>query len=118
MRDCDAARVLIGVETYNAMLLDRGANDAARILAERSDVAQTGSSDAHVVDAVGLGTTFFPGHTPEDLIAALWTGTTQVRVGERWGAAHVVASWTAHYLMSKMRLPVRIPVVAAKSIPA
>lgn len=118
LRDRDAARILLGVETYNAMLLDRGSNEAAKILAERSDVAQTGSSDAHVVDAVGLGSTFFPGRTPQDLVAALWTGTTQVRVGERWGMAHVAASWAAHYLMSKMRLRVRFPTVAPESVPA
>lgn len=118
LRDRDAARILLGVETYNAMLLDRGSNEAAKILAERSDVAQTGSSDAHVVGAVGLGSTFFPGRTPQDLVAALWTGTTQVRIGERWGMAHVVASWAAHYLMSKMRLPARLPAVAPESVPA
>lgn len=116
LRDRDAARILIGVETYNAMLLDPDANDAARILAERSDVAQTGSSDAHVLDAVGLGTTYFPGHTPQDLVAALWTGTTQVRRGEHWGMAHVIASWAAHYLMSKVRIPVRMPAVTSKSL--
>ena len=119
LRDRDAARILIGVETYNAMLLDPDANDAARILAERSDVAQTGSSDAHVLDAVGLGTTYFPGYTSQDLVAALWTGTTQVRRGERWGMTHVIASWVAHYLMSKMRLPAKMPaVVTSESLAA
>lgn len=101
LRDPDASRILIGIETYNAMLIDRSSNDAAKILAERSDVAQTGSSDAHVLDAVGLGATIFPGDTLEHLITALRTGTTQVRKGPEWGAAHVLGSWAAHYLLRK-----------------
>jgi len=101
--DRDAARILIGVETYNAMLIDRSSNDAAWVLAERCDVAQTGSSDAHVVDAVGLGATIFPGHTPEQLVAALWAGATRVQKGSEWGAAHVLGSWAAHYLLRNMK---------------
>jgi predicted metal-dependent phosphoesterase TrpH len=99
LRDQDAAHILIGVETYNAMLLDRNGNDYARILAQRSDIAQTGSSDAHVLEAIGLGATFFPGETAQDLIAALWTGTTQVRRGEQWSMTHILGSWATHYLL-------------------
>ncbi len=105
LQDRDASRILIGVETYNAMVLDRSCNDAAKILAERSDIAQTGSSDAHVLEAVGLGATIFPGNTTQQLIAALWTGTTQVMKGPQWRAAHVIGSWAAHYLLRKIHLP-------------
>ena len=104
LRDPDVARILIGIETYNAMLLDRDSNDAAKILAERSDIAQTGSSDAHIVNAVGLGATIFPGDTLFQLVAALWTGTTQVRKGPEWGAARVLGSWAACSLMKNVRL--------------
>jgi predicted metal-dependent phosphoesterase TrpH len=99
MRDPDASRILIGVETYNAMLINHKYNDAAETLAERLLIAQTGSSDAHVVGAVGLGATIFHGNTLEHLISALWSGTTQVQKGPRWGAAHVLGSWAAHYLL-------------------
>lgn len=101
LRDPDAARILIGIETYNATVMDRSCNDAARILAERSDIAQTGSSDAHVIAAIGLGATLFPGQTVRDLVAALWNGTTQVRKGPEWGSAHILGSWAAGYLKSK-----------------
>jgi predicted metal-dependent phosphoesterase TrpH len=99
LRNSDLAQILIGIETYNATL-DRESNHAARILAELSDVAQTGSSDAHVLEAIGLGATIFPGSTIPDLVAALWTGTTQVRKGVEWGAAQVLGRWAANYLMS------------------
>jgi predicted metal-dependent phosphoesterase TrpH len=102
VREPDAARILIGIETYNAMLLDRSSNDAAKILAERSDIAQTGSSDAHVLEAVGLGATIFPGNTVTQLIAALWTGTTKVRKSPEWGPAHILGSWATHYLLKNM----------------
>ena len=118
LQDRDAARILIGVETYNAMLLDRSSNDAAKILAERSDIAQTGSSDAHVVEAVGLGATQFPGRTVSELIAALWTGTTQVRKGEEWGMARVIGSWAAHYLLRNVRVPARPVVPSPESLAA
>jgi predicted metal-dependent phosphoesterase TrpH len=100
LRNSDLAQILIGIETYNATTLDRESNHAARILAELSDVAQTGSSDAHVLEAIGLGATIFPGSTVADLVAALWTGTTQVRKGVEWGAAQVLGKWAANYLMS------------------
>jgi len=101
LRDRDTARILIGIETYNATVMDRACNEAARILAERSDIAQTGSSDAHVIGAIGLGATFFPGYTVDDLVAALWNGTTQVRRQPEWGPAHILGSWAAGYLKSK-----------------
>lgn len=118
LRDRDAARILIGLETYNAMVLDRSSNDAAKILAECSDIAQTGSSDAHVVEAVGLGATIFPGNTVQHLVAALWTGTTQVQKGPQWGAAHVIGSWAAHYLLRNLRLPARTAAAAPESLAA
>lgn len=104
LRDPDASRVLIGVETYNAMVIDHRCNAAAEILAERLLIAQTGSSDAHVVGAVGLGATAFPGNTLDHLVSALWSGTTQVQKGPRWGAARVLGSWAAHYLFRNAEL--------------
>ncbi len=103
LRNPDAARILIGIETYNAMLIDRSGNDAAKILAGRSDIAQTGSSDAHVLDAVGLGATIFPGNTLAHLIGALRMGATQVQKGPEWGAAHILGSWVVYYLLRKLR---------------
>ena len=46
LRNPDAAKVLVAIETYNATILDRTSNGYARILAEHLEIAQTGSSDA------------------------------------------------------------------------
>jgi predicted metal-dependent phosphoesterase TrpH len=100
LRDQEVEQILIGIETYNATTLDREGNTAAKIWAERLGVAQTGSSDAHVLEAIGLGATIFPGSTVSDLVTALWTGTTQVRKGPEWSAARVIGKWAADYIMS------------------
>ena len=96
----DIRRVLLGLETYNATALDRTGNLSAKIWAKQLDVAQTGSSDAHVLGAIGLGTTFFPGKTPLDLVAALWMGTTRACQGSEWNPIQVLGSWAANYLLS------------------
>jgi predicted metal-dependent phosphoesterase TrpH len=100
LRDRDAERILIGIETYNATTLDRAGNHAAGIWAGRLSIAQTGSSDAHVLDAIGLGATIFPGSTSDDLLIALRTGTTQVKKGPEWSATRVLGKWFAQYLLS------------------
>ena len=100
LRDEDARRILIGIETYNASLLDRRGNLSAMIWAEHLDMAQTGSSDAHVLDAIGLGATIFPGSSISDLVLALKAGTTVVQRGPEWNAFQVLGKWAANYLMS------------------
>ena len=100
LRQDDTARILLGIETYNATALDREGNHAAKILAERSFVAEIGSSDAHVLEAIGLGATIFPGKTIAEFIAALWMGTTQVQKGPEWNAVQTLGIWAANYLMS------------------
>jgi predicted metal-dependent phosphoesterase TrpH len=100
LRDAEVARILIGIETYNATTLDRGANLGANILADRVGVAKTASSDAHVLDAIGLGVTVFPGKTETDLVKALRENTTSPRQKKEWNAARILSSWAADYLKS------------------
>lgn len=102
LRDPDVARVLIGIETYNATALDRMCNHYAQALAGYVGIAQTGSSDAHVIDAIGLGATVFPGRTAQDLLQALRDGMTQPRRGREWNSARILGSWAANYLGSSL----------------
>lgn len=53
VRDEILSEILNGIETYNATVFDREANISAGILAERIKISKTGSSDAHVLDAIG-----------------------------------------------------------------
>ena len=59
LRNNDVADVLIGIETYNATTIDKMSNHYAHIIYEHLDLAQIGNSDAHVLEAIGLGMTEF-----------------------------------------------------------
>ncbi len=96
-----AARILIGIETYNSTALDRESNLLAQKLwAACPGTAQVGNSDAHVLQAIGLGTTEFPGDTAADLLDALWIGGTNVRQGEQLSSAQILGTWALNFVMS------------------
>ena len=95
------SRILIGIETYNATALDRESNLRAQELwAACPGTAQVGNSDAHVLQAIGLGTTEFPGDTAADLLDALWIGGTNVRQGEQLSSAQILGTWALNFVMS------------------
>jgi hypothetical protein len=97
----DACRILIGIETYNATALDRETNQRAQMLAEEfPGIAQVGNSDAHIVQAIGLGATEFLGCTAADLLEALWIGATDVRQGTELGSARMLGTWAINFIIS------------------
>ena len=100
LRDDDVAQTLLAIETYNATTIDKVSNHYARILAERLDTAQTASSDAHVVEAIGLGATEFDGCTARDFLAALRKGETRPRKEKEWNTVRILGSWAANYIGS------------------
>jgi predicted metal-dependent phosphoesterase TrpH len=100
LRNPHAAETLIGIEIYNATALDRMSNHYARILANRLDIARVGNSDAHVVDAIGLGATEFEGNNATDLLLALKNKTTKIRRQKEWSAFRILSSWGIRYLES------------------
>jgi predicted metal-dependent phosphoesterase TrpH len=100
LRHPEVARTLIAVETYNATTIDKMSNHYARILADHLNIAQTASSDAHVVEAIGLGMTEFEGCTAQDLLIALQNGETRQRRKKEWNAVRILGSWAAHYIGS------------------
>jgi len=105
----DAARILIGIETYNATTLDRESNSHAQNLAAQFPrLAQVGNSDAHILQTIGLGTTEFLGYTAADLLEALWNGTTDVRQGAQLGSARILGAWALNYVLSA---PARVAVL-------
>lgn len=100
LRNPDVARTLIAIETYNATAIDKMSNHYARILADRLDIAQTASSDAHIVEAIGLGATEFDGHTAQELIAALRNGNIRIRKQKEWNSVRILGSWATQYVGS------------------
>jgi len=94
------AQTLIAIETYNATTLDRNSNHYARILADWLDITPTASSDAHIVEAIGLGVTEFDGRTAQDLLTALQNGNVRHRKQKEWGPVRILGSWAANYVGS------------------
>jgi predicted metal-dependent phosphoesterase TrpH len=64
------------IETENGSPGAWWANRAARRAQPRWARAQTGGSDAHILEAVGCAVTRFPGRNAQDLRAAIEAGTT------------------------------------------
>lgn len=100
LRDPDVTQILIAVETYNATTIDKMSNHYARILANRLNIAQTASSDAHIAEAIGLGATEFDGCSARDLIRALRRGTVRQHRNKEWNTARILGSWAANYIGS------------------
>jgi predicted metal-dependent phosphoesterase TrpH len=98
LRNPQVAETLIGIETYNGTAIDRISNHSARILARRLKVAQTGSSDAHIVDTIGFGVTEFSGDSAKDLLQALKDKTTQAKKMKEWSVLRVLGSWGMRYV--------------------
>ena len=100
LRNQKVTETLIGIEAYNGTAIDRVSNYYADIFANGLDIAQTGSSDAHVLDTIGFGATEFEGHTAMDLLKALKDRATKVKKQSEWGAFHVISNWSFRYVES------------------
>jgi len=99
-RHPEAGRILLGIETYNATAIDRESRMFAEVLAYRTGLARTGSSDAHSLDMIGLGATEFPGSTAADFQRALQEGTTLPKHKSPWGILRIAGNWAWNYLLS------------------
>jgi predicted metal-dependent phosphoesterase TrpH len=60
-----------GLETFNPTALGRPWHDRVVRFADEHDLARVGNSDAHALDAVGVGWTTFEGRTAADLRHAI-----------------------------------------------
>ncbi|MEI8132848.1 MAG: PHP domain-containing protein, partial [Leptolinea sp.] len=80
---CDhpfASKVLVGVEAFNGGLVYTRSNKTIAALSSQLALAQVGNSDAHILEGIGQGSSYFPGTTAMDLRFALlnrltWVGT-------------------------------------------
>ena len=72
---------IAGIETVNGTVAGRVVEERVRELNRtRYHLAETGGSDAHFLEQVGVGYTVFPGRTAAELRAGLLAGATR---GER-----------------------------------
>lgn len=94
------AQTLIGIETHNATAIDKVSNHRAHLLCKRLGLAKLGNSDAHIVEAIGLGKTEFPGHTAGELIEAIRSRKTVIRKQKPWSSAYILLRWATRYITS------------------
>ncbi len=113
-RHPEAGKILLGIEIYNATAIDRESRMFAEVLAYRTGLARTGSSDAHTLDAIGLGATEFAGNTAADFLRALREGATAPRKSASWDTWRIMSSWAWNYLLS---VPARLIAVAPSITP-
>ena len=64
------------LETFNPTALGRPWHDRVVRFAERHDLPGVGNSDAHALEAIGVGWTSFDGHSASELRAAIERGET------------------------------------------
>lgn len=94
----DLAKVLLGIETFNAGLLYyRKSNRLAKLLAQTLPVAHTANSDAHTPWMIGAGRTAFPGNTGLDLRLALSEHSTKPVIERDLPAALIGLEWLTFY---------------------
>jgi predicted metal-dependent phosphoesterase TrpH len=74
---------LDGIEVFNAGTITPGNNLLADRVCAQLPLPQLGNSDAHTLNAIGLGHTRFPGRSAADLREAIIQGATAVE-GKRW----------------------------------
>ncbi len=74
--DPDASVHPDALETFNPTALGRPWHDRVVRFAERHGLARVGNSDAHALDAIGVGWTTFEGRTADELRAGILAGTT------------------------------------------
>lgn len=101
-RDVDVARILVGIEVFNAGLVYKTSNRVAQPLADELEVAHVGNSDAHMLWMIGRGATSFPGYTSADLRQALETGrTTALKSGQACNSSRIIGNWVGGYLLRR-----------------
>src|SRR5271157_1826283 len=97
----DLAKILVGIEVFNAGLFRLSGNGLAQRLADGLAVAQTGSSDAHLLWMLGKGATSFQGSSAQQLRRALETGLTQPVRCKPDSRLFLAADWISRYALRK-----------------
>jgi predicted metal-dependent phosphoesterase TrpH len=80
------------IEAFNPTSLGRPFHARVVRFADEHGLPKVGNSDAHALAAIGAGYTSFPGHTPDELRAALLAGLTHAH-----GSFHATASQLATF---------------------
>jgi predicted metal-dependent phosphoesterase TrpH len=104
LRDPDVPRILVALETYNAGLIYRSSNEAARVLAENMGFGRVGSSDSHLLWTIGAGQTAFIGSTANELRCALQSHAVVPVRRAIFHRRRLIAGWIGRYSLRRFGL--------------
>lgn len=96
-----ANKIFLGIESFNGGLVYTRTNPYVEALALAVPIAQVGNSDAHILEAIGQGSTRFFGFTAQDLRESLERGWTRVRKGKGLGGLGVIRNYLPRYFLRK-----------------
>ncbi len=97
----ELARVLLGVEVFNAGLIQLSGNEVGQQLADELPLARIGSSDAHLLGMVGKGSTYFRGSSVQQFRQALEAQLTWPVLCEPDSRFFLVLRWISRYALRK-----------------
>ena len=100
-RDPDLSHRLDAIEMLNPSVAGRARRPHRRALNQVMELAAVGNSDAHVLEHIGTGWTWFPGSGAEDYRRAIAERTTEAQ-GEYWTHWHNVSVY-GRQLVAKAR---------------
>jgi predicted metal-dependent phosphoesterase TrpH len=98
----DAAKVLVGVETFNGGLVYTRGNKRVAEECSNLPLAQTGNSDAHILPMIGQAYTYFPGQSALDLRTALVCRQTSAYKEKGLTGVAILTSYVPQYLLRKL----------------
>lgn len=99
--DAEPSHRLDGIEMLNPSVAGRARRPHRRALNQVMELAAVGNSDAHVLEHIGTGWTWFPGSTADDYRRAIAERTTEGE-GEYWTHWHNVSVY-GRQLVAKAR---------------
>ncbi len=97
-----AAKTLVGIEAYNGGLVYTRSNQAVQKASSGMQLAQVGNSDAHILQMLGVGSSFFIGSTAQDLRYALENRCTIPIRGKGLTGTSVLTSYIPRYILRKL----------------
>jgi len=93
----ELAKVLLGIEVYNAGMINLSGNQVGLHLADELPVARIGSSDAHYLGMVGKGTTMFNGSTIQHFRLAMENKSIEPVLSKPDSRVILVTNWISHF---------------------
>ena len=97
-----AAKILVGVEAFNGGLVYTRGNSSVQQESRTLPLAQLGNSDAHILQMIGQGASYYHGYTAGDLKNAILTHTTIPRKGNGLSGSAVLTSYIPRYMLRKL----------------